>query len=97
MVVVTDQWAVQAIVERIVAELQGRGYLVWLDLERMKVSSSRLSTKSHCTRCCSAPFDMTLTPQPSLHAQGSVMDAMSEAVEGAEVMLYGVSSLYKER
>ena len=25
------------------------------------------------------------------------MDAMSEAVEGAEVMLYGVSSLYKER
>jgi hypothetical protein len=25
------------------------------------------------------------------------MDAMSEAVEGAEVMLYGVSEKYKER
>jgi len=73
-------------VERIVAELQGRGYIVWLDLERMKVSSSCLSRLT-----CKA-----LTPLAP-HAQGSVMDAMSEAVEGAEVMLYGVSSLYKER
>ena len=29
--------------------------------------------------------------------KGSVMDAMSEAVEGAEVILYGVSEKYKER
>ena len=28
--------------------------------------------------------------------KGSVMDAMSEAVEGAELMLYGVSEKYKE-
>ena len=28
--------------------------------------------------------------------KGSVMDAMSEAVEGAELVLYGVSELYKE-
>ena len=28
--------------------------------------------------------------------KGSVMDAMSEAVEGAECMLYGVSNAYKE-
>ena len=28
--------------------------------------------------------------------KGSVMDAMSEAIEGAEVMLYGVSEPYKE-
>ena len=28
--------------------------------------------------------------------KGSVMDAMSEAIEGAEVMLYAVSELYKE-
>ena len=27
---------------------------------------------------------------------GSVIDAMSEAVEGAELMLYGVSAQYKE-
>ena len=34
-------------------------------------------------------FDLT-------NMKGSVMDAMSEAVEGAEVMLYGVSLAYKE-
>ena len=28
--------------------------------------------------------------------KGSIMDAMSDAVEGAEVMLYGVSKRYKE-
>jgi hypothetical protein len=28
--------------------------------------------------------------------KGSVMDAMSEAIECAEVMLYGVSEKYKE-
>ena len=34
-------------------------------------------------------FDLT-------NMKGSVMDAMSEAVEGAEVMLFGVSLAYKE-
>ena len=29
--------------------------------------------------------------------KGSVLDAMSEAVEGADVVLYGVSERYKER
>jgi hypothetical protein len=62
-VMMSYNWAVQAIVMRIVAELQRRGYLVWVDLERMK---------------------------------GSVMDAMSEAVEGAEIFLFCVSELYKE-
>ena len=28
--------------------------------------------------------------------KGSIMDAMSDAVEGAEVVLYGVSRGYKE-
>ena len=28
--------------------------------------------------------------------KGSIVDAMSDAVEGAEVVLYGVSSGYKE-
>ena len=30
------------------------------------------------------------------HATGSTMDAMSDAIEGADVMLYGVSLAYKE-
>ena len=46
------QWDVQKVVKRVVAELQLRGYLVWLDVERMK---------------------------------GSVIDAMSAAVEGASL------------
>ena len=28
--------------------------------------------------------------------KGSIMDAMSDAIEGAEVLLYGVSLKYKE-
>ena len=34
-------------------------------------------------------FDLT-------HMKGSTMDAMSDAIEGADVMLYGVSLAYKE-
>ena len=34
-------------------------------------------------------FDLT-------NMKGSTMDAMSDAIEGAEVMLYGVSLQYKE-
>ena len=30
------------------------------------------------------------------HMKGSTMDAMSSAIEGADVMLYGVSLAYKE-
>ena len=60
-IMMSYQWDAQVVVKRIVADLQGRGYLVWFDLERMK---------------------------------GSVMDAMSAAVEGAELMLFGVSEKY---
>jgi hypothetical protein len=62
-VMVSYQWDVQAIVEKIVRSLQRRGYQVWFDLYCMK---------------------------------GSTMDAMSDAVDKAEVMLYGASLAYKE-
>lgn len=45
--------------------------------------------KSLLERGYSTWFDLT-------NMNGSTMDAMSEAVEGAEVMLYGVSLAYKE-
>ena len=38
------------------------------------------------------PFDLT----PIGGDAGSTMDAMSDAIEGADVMLYGVSLAYKE-
>lgn len=43
----TDQWDVQDVVTRVVAELQRRGYNVWFDLERMKGSGV---TFTHCGR-----------------------------------------------
>ena len=60
---VSYQWDVQPTIQRLVASLQARGYVVWFDLERMK---------------------------------GSVVDAMSDAIDNAEVMLYAVSEAYKE-
>jgi hypothetical protein len=53
---ISYQWDVQDMAIRICKALQNRGYLVWIDIERM---------------------------------QGSIMDAMSEAIEGAAVVLYG--------
>jgi hypothetical protein len=41
-----DQWAVQATVQRIVAELQARHYLVWFDREL------RLRTAQCCCAVC---------------------------------------------
>ena len=38
------------------------------------------------------PFDLT----PTGGDAGSTVDAMSDAIEGADVMLYGVSLAYKE-
>ena len=38
------------------------------------------------------PFDLT----PTIGNAGSTVDAMSDAIEGADVMLYGVSLAYKE-
>ena len=38
------------------------------------------------------PFDLTCTGGDA----GSTVDAMSDAIEGADVMIYGVSLAYKE-
>ncbi len=40
-----DQWSVQDVVRKLVSELQGRGYLVWLDLERMQGSIVDVSAR----------------------------------------------------
>lgn len=42
-----DQWDVQPMVQRIVEDLQHRGYLVWWDVERMKVSSIESCPDDH--------------------------------------------------
>ena len=45
--------------------------------------------KSLIARAYVTWFDLT-------NMKGSTMDAMSDAIEGADVMLYGVSLAYKE-
>ena len=65
--------------------LIARRYLTWFDLTNMKgeVSAIRWSLS----------LDLILTRG---RIAGSTMDAMSDAIEGADVMLYGVSLRYKE-
>jgi hypothetical protein len=62
-VMVSYNWDHQDVILRVVASLQGRGYLVWVDTEQMK---------------------------------GATVDTMALAVEGAAVVLVGVSRQYKE-
>ena len=72
-----------------------RGYVTWFDLTNMKGECSC------CSLCCcfSLPFSLLFSVcvlSPSRARPGSTMDAMSDAIEGADVMLYGVSLRYKE-
>ena len=79
------QWDAQPIVRRLNDSLKAHGYLVWLD---SKCSSSLFASAPEASKeaaCCTVE-----------QMKGSIMDAMSDAIEGAEVMLYGVSLPYKE-
>ena len=68
-----------------------RGYVTWFDLTNMKgeVAAAPASLLlSLCPPECRGVCVCTRA--------GSTMDAMSDAIEGADVMLYGVSLRYKE-
>ena len=82
-----DQWTYQATLRRINDSLISRGYATWFDLTNMKGE----------VVCCFAP-DCPFHPKrvPARASSGSTMDAMSDAIEGAAVMLYSVSLQYKE-
>ena len=87
-----DQWNAQATVMRINESLIERGYVTWFDLTNMKGITSALAA-SVVFLCCMQLIGLeTLTGGDA----GSTMDAMSDAIEGADVMLYGVSLAYKE-
>jgi hypothetical protein len=93
MIACADQWDVQATVKRINASLIERGYVTWFDLTNMKGIASTLSLQL-LLRSFSASQLIGLTPTDD--DAGSTVDAMSDAIEGADVMLYGVSLAYKE-
>ena len=82
-----DQWDFQATMARLNASLIARGYVTWFDLTNMKGPSG--SEHIHSPQMSLCRLDLVL-------CSGSTMDAMSDAIEGAAVMLYGVSLKYKE-
>eukprot|EP01043_Picozoa_sp_COSAG02_P012794 COSAG02_NODE_502_length_21039_cov_62.499045_3_plen_143_part_00 len=82
------QWSYQAVTQRLNISLQGRGYLTWFDLTNMKGALYGWFGASGGF-CAKPGACMT-------RIAGSTMDAMSDAIEGADVMLYGVSLQYKE-
>ena len=88
-VMLSYQWAYQATIQRVNESLISRGYATWFDLTNMKGEPV----------CCFAPY-CTLPPSHTrargCARSGSTMDAMSDAIEGAAVMLYSVSLQYKE-
>ena len=61
--------------------------VTWFDL----TNSASLNMQTLSPFCCAIA-----QPLCSAAVKGSTMDAMSDAIEGAEVLLYGVSLKYKE-
>ena len=86
LVLCADQWNVQAQIKRTNESLIARGYVTWFDLTNMKGSFASLAHLNARLRADSFCYACS----------GSTMDAMSDAIEGADVMLYGVSLAYKE-
>ena len=70
---------------RINDSLLARGYLTWYDLANMKGK-----------HVVFFPFPVCLLMSEGNVRSGSIVESMSEAIEGADVMLYGCSHRYKE-
>ena len=93
-----DQWDVQATIKRLNESLIARGYVTWFDLTNMKGITSTLPGASGALLLllCSSVVLQLIDLMPTGADAGSTVDAMSDAIEGADVMLYGVSLAYKE-
>jgi hypothetical protein len=78
-------------VKRINESLIERGYITWFDLTNMKGELPVL----HFFLALEL-FDLYKHRACTGGDAGSTVDAMSDAIEWADVMLYGVSLAYKE-
>jgi hypothetical protein len=87
-VMMSYQWDSQSTIERIVRSLQQRGYAVWYDVDCMK---GKLQLLLHVF----ATLQLIGLASTGGDA-GSTVDAMSDAIDSAEVFVYGVSLAYKE-
>jgi hypothetical protein len=94
-------------VKRIVNDLQCKGYVTWFDLHNMKVSCNvalLLLCSAVVFACVHVSVFLLFLTQSvcarlsSLVAwrQGSTVDAMSDAVDNAEIMLSCIGLAYKE-
>jgi hypothetical protein len=93
-------------VKRIVNDLQCKGYVTWFDLHNMKVRciASFILCSAVISACVHVSMFLLFLTQSvcarlsSLVAwrQGSTVDAMSDAVDNAEIMLSCISLAYKE-
>ena len=72
----TDAWAFQTMVKRIVTALKERGYIVWVS------TSALCETSEQSMNVNWPPLQLDVESM-----KGSVLDAMAEAIEAAEVML----------
>ena len=92
----------QEVVKRIVVELQARGYRTWFGARDgssparclcplswcgWRGSPHRPHSSDSCASACASDLD---------NMKGSTVDAMSAAIDNAEVMLSCVSLAYKE-
>ena len=80
---------------RVNESLIARRYLTWFDLTNMKGNQALFDAIGLCcavTRLLTSDCCILMCGRIA----GSTMDAMSDAIEGADVMLYGVSLRYKE-
>jgi hypothetical protein len=99
-VMVSYQWAVQRTVRRLVAALQRRTYAIWFDLgprppgvlkrPLRSPSVKRVSTALLYGRAGHSAAESGRLRARAECMKGSTMDAMSEAVDRAAVVLYGV-------
>jgi hypothetical protein len=94
-----DQWDAQATVKRINESLIERGYVTWFDLTNMKGEQCCYIPSQYSQLIGLMPTGVDVGSTYYLLTgcdAGSTVDAMSDAIEGADVMLYGVSLAYKE-
>jgi hypothetical protein len=84
---------VQATIQRVNESLIDRGYITWFDLTNMKGNDPISLCSAFLSSCGQLLFTNYCV---GWHDAGSTVDAMSDAIEGADVMLYGVSLRYKE-
>jgi hypothetical protein len=85
-IMISYNWGHQQVILRVVASLKSRKYAIWVDVEKMEGSTVDAASTSN--------LPLLVTGRPFLTSMLCVQ--MAFAVEGAAVMLVGLSRAYKE-